>query len=198
MKKFILIIFLFLVCSGSAFADKKIEKALENCADDRFVNKTNINDFTPMLYLVQPKFQELEKELKKLKAEEEKDIKKFDEEFNKWELENPKPKMPNYNQHRSKEYTLEQYEKDLPIWNKKHSQAMDDIIAKLDNGKKDKINVLNKEINNFIRTQALKYLDALEDLNSKAKQVNGYLDHFTTCEKQYQETPSSFMLKWSN
>ena len=40
---------------------------LENCADDRYLNKTKLNKFSPMLYLAYPKYQELEKKHKSLK-----------------------------------------------------------------------------------------------------------------------------------
>ena len=198
MKKLLTILVLTLLFGGNAYADKKIEKALEKCADDRYVNKTNINDFSSMLYLVQPRFQELEKELKAIKAESKLDTNKFFEEIDKWEKENKKPKQPTYKQLQSKEYTFEQYNKENLIWREKHNKVMNQIIKRLDKGKKKRVKELNIEIDNFIRAQALKYLDIVEDLKSKAKQINGYLDHFTACEKQYQATPSSFKLKWSD
>lgn len=198
MKKLIITTCLLLLAASSAAnADKNIEKALENCADDRYVNKTNINDFTTGLYLVQPKFQELEKELKAIKSQQELDGKKFVEEMEKWEKENPKPKQPTYKQLQNKEYSFEQYNKENSIWREKNKKFIDEEIKRLDAGKKDRRQVLNSEINSFIRSQASKYIKLVEDLKSKAKQVGGYLDHFTICEKEYQATPSSFKLKWA-
>ena len=62
MKKlFSTILLLGLLLSKSAYANQNIENMLENCADDRFVNKTKINKFTSMLYSTYPNYQELEK-----------------------------------------------------------------------------------------------------------------------------------------
>jgi len=179
-----------------ASADEKVDEALEKCADDRYVNKTNINDFTPMLYRVQSKFQELEKELKSIKLQKEADSKKFFELMDIWEKENPKPKQPTYKQLQNKEYSFEQYKKDNSIWREKNTEFMNKTISSLDDGKKIREKEINRELDKFIRSQALKYVEIVGDLKSKANQINGYLDHFTNCEKQYQDTPSSFLLKW--
>jgi len=179
-----------------ASADEKVDEALEKCADDRYVNKTNINDFTPMLYRVQSKFQELEKELKSIKLQKEADSKKFFELMDIWEKENPKPKQPTYKQLQNKKYSFEQYKKDNSIWREKNTEFMNKTISSLDDGKKIREKEINRELDKFIRSQALKYVEIVGDLKSKANQINGYLDYFTNCEKQYQDTPSSFLLKW--
>jgi hypothetical protein len=196
MSKILSTIILSLLLITNASADQKVDEALEKCADDRYVNKTNINDFTPMLYRVQSKFQELEKELKSIKLQKEADSKKFFELMDIWEKENPKPKQPTYKQLQNKEYSFEQYKKDNSIWREKNTKFMNKTISSLDDGKKIREKEINRELDKFIRSQALKYVEIVGDLKSKANQINGYLDHFTNCEKQYQDTPSSFLLKW--
>ena len=196
MSKIISILVFCFTLIAYASADEKVDEALEKCADDRYVNETNINDFTPMLYRVQSKFQELEKELKSIKLQKEADSKKFFELMDIWEKENPKPKQPTYKQLQNKEYSFEQYKKDNSIWRKKNTKFMNKTISSLDDGKKMREIEINRELDKFIRSQALKYVEIVGDLKSKANQINGYLDYFTNCEKQYQDTPSSFLLKW--
>ena len=196
MSKIISILVFCFTLIAYASADEKVDEALEKCADDRYVNKTNINDFTPMLYRVQSKFQELEKELKSIKLQKEADSKKFFELMDIWEKENPKPKQPTYKQLQNKKYSFEQYKKDNSIWREKNTEFMNKTISSLDDGKKIREKEINRELDKFIRSQALKYVEIVGDLKSKANQINGYLDYFTNCEKQYQDTPSSFLLKW--
>ena len=135
MSKILSTIILSLLLITNASADQKVDEALEKCADDRYVNKTNINDFTPMLYRVQSKFQELEKELKSIKLQKEADSKKFFELMDIWEKENPKPKQTTYKQLQSKEYSFEQYKKDNSIWREKNNEFMYNTILRLDIGK---------------------------------------------------------------
>jgi len=194
MKKLLGIVVLGLLLSGNAYANKNIENMLENCADDRYVNKTKLNKFTPMLYLVYPKYQELEKESKVLKEKMKSINAQFDIDFKKWKKDNPKPHMGI-----DGESDVEIYDKKLKQYFKDYNKVYDAILVSLDGGKTKRLKEIEVEITTLIRSQASKFITSNEfDLKFKAKDIDGYLDHYTICEKKFQETPSSFKLKWSN
>lgn len=197
MKKLFLIFFFTIFLSSNLFADKKVDQALEKCADDRYINKTEISNFSTMLYLVQPKFNELKNEEKELRQKNNQNTKEFNEEYDKWLSQNPKPKMPSYSDNANKIYTMEQYNEKNEIWRKADYEAMIEIGKKVILPTSNRLKQIEIEIDIFIRQQASKFINETDfDLKSKAKTVNGYIDHYTICEKQYQETPSSFILKW--
>jgi len=73
------------------------------------------------------------------------------------------------------------------------------ILDRLDGGVTERLEEVGRQMTALIRSQASKFIASKDfDLKFKAKSVDGYLDHYTICEKQYQETPSSFKLKWSD
>ena len=171
---------------------------LENCADDRYLNKTKLNKFSPMLYLAYPKYQELEKKHKSLK-EKKQLVKKIVKdqlgpELQKWLDDNPKPYMGI-----DGETDLEKFKiKEKKYFTDKNN-AYFAILDRLDGGVTEKLEEVEGQMATLIRSQASKFITSKDfDLKSKAKSVDGYLDHYTICEKQYQETPSSFKLKWSD
>ena len=194
MKKLLAIVVLGLLWHGNAFANKNIENSIENCADDRFINKTKLNKFTPMLYLLNPKFQELEKESKSLEKKIQSTNSQFKTESQKWKKDNPKPHMGIEG-----ETNLEKFKIKEKKWLIDSNKANLEILDRLDGGATKRLKEVQKQITTLIRSQASKYITSKEfDLKFKAKNINGYLNHYTICEKKYQETPSSFKLKWSD
>ena len=198
MKKYLSIIALALFFSGNAYANKNIENALENCADDRYVNKTKLNKFTPMLYLAYPKYQELEKKHKSLKEKKQlvkKNVRdQLGPELQKWLDNNPGPHMGI-----DGEKDVETFRIKEKKWFIDKNNAYFAILDRLDGGVTERLEEVGRQMTALIRSQASKFIASKDfDLKFKAKSVDGYLDHYTICEKQYQETPSSFKLKWSD
>ena len=175
-------------------ADTNIEKALENCADDYFINKTEINEFSRMLYLLNPEYQKLENESKPLKEKMRSISGQFDIEYKEWEKDNPKPVLGVYG-----ELKVEQWEKKMKQWKKDSDKAFYAILDNLSGGGHKRLEIIHMKMERLIRSQAAKFINS-EDftLKSKIKEVDRYIEIFTACEKAYQETPSSFKLLWSD
>jgi hypothetical protein len=107
IKVFSISLMLLFFCSNLN-ADTNIEKALEKCADDYFINKTEINEFSRMLYLLNPEYQKLENESKPLKEKMRSISGQFDIEYKEWEKDNPKPVLGVYG-----ETNVEKWEKKI-------------------------------------------------------------------------------------
>ena len=199
MKKFFsTILLLGLLLSKSAYANQNIENMIETCADDRFANKTGLNKFTSTLYLTYPKYQELEKNHKFLKEEKKQFNTNFKDqlglELQKWLDNNPEPNMGV-----GGEIDFEKFKIKENKWLIDQNNAYFAILKRLDGGVTEKLEESEKQIITLIRSQASKFITSKDfDLKSKAKSVDGYLNHYTICEKQLQETPISFNLKWSD
>ena len=199
MKKyFSTVLLLGLLLSKSAYANQNIENMLENCANDRFANKTKLNKFISTLYLTYPKYQELEKEHKSLKEKKQlvkKNIKdQLGPELQKWLDNNPEPNMGI-----SGEIDFEKFVIKENKWLIDQNNAYIAILDRLDGGVTERLEKVEGQMKTLIRSQASKFITSKDfDLKYKAKSVDGYLNHYTICEKQNQETPSSFKLKWSN
>ena len=199
MKKlFSTILLLGLLLSKSAYANQNIENMLENCADDRFVNETKLNKFTSMLYLTYPKYQELEKKHKSLKEKKQlvkKNVKdQLGPELQKWLDNNPEPNMGIGGEMDFEKFKIKEIK-----WLIDKNNAYIAILNRSDGGVTERLEEVEGQMTTLIRSQASKFITSKDfDLKSKAKSVDGYLSHYTICEKQYQETPSSFKLKWSD
>ena len=199
MKKlFSTVLLLGLLLSKSAYANQNTENMLENCADDRYVNKTKLNKFTPMLYLAYPKYQELEKKHKSLKEKKqlvEKNVKdQLGPELQKWLDNNPEPNMGI-----GGEIDLEKFKIKENEWLTDRNNAYLVIFNRIDGGVTERLEEAEGQMTTIIRSQASKFITSKDfDLKSKAKSVDGYFNHYIICEKQYQETPISFKLKWSD
>ena len=147
-----------------------------------------------MLYLLNPKFQELEKESKSLEKKIQSTNSQFKTESQKWKKDNPKPHMGIEG-----ETNLEKFKIKEKKWLIDSNKANLEILDRLDGGATKRLKEVQKQITTLIRSQASKYITSKKfDLKFKAKNINGYLNHYTICEKKYQETPSSFKLKWSD
>ena len=199
MKKlFSTILLLGLLLSKSAYANQNIENMLENCADDRFANKTKLNKFTFGLNLTYPKYQELEKKHKSLKEKKQlvkKNVKdQLGPELQKWLDNNPEPNMGI-----GGEIDLERFKIKENEWLTDKNNAYLVILNRLDGGVTERLKEVEGQMTTIIRSQASKFITSKDfDLKSKAKSVDGYLNHYIICEKQHQETPISFKLKWSD
>ena len=171
MKKILGIVVLGLLWSSNVYANENIENILENCADDRFINKTKLNKFTPELYLSKLKFQELEKESNSLKEKKKLVKGQFEKELQKWN-EADLEKFKNIEMERFIDS------------NKAFTKRLEEV---------------EKEVLSFIRSQASIFIKSEKfDLKFKAKDIDGYLSNYMFCEKEYLETPSSFSLRWSD
>jgi len=199
MKKlFSTILLLGLLLSKSAYANQNIENMLENCADDRFVNETKLNKFTSMLYLTYPKYQELEKKHKSLKEKKQlvkKNVKdQLGPELQKWLDNNPEPNMGI-----GGEIDLERFKIKENEWLTDKNNAYLVILNRLDGGVTERLKEVEGQMTTIIRSQASKFITSKDfDLKSKARSIDEYLNHYIICENQYQETPSSFKLIWSD
>jgi hypothetical protein len=184
MKKILVVVFFVFFFIGNSYSYTKIDNyILEICADDRYVNKTMVKDFTTIFQIADQKYQELQKEYLSLKKKEKKvkETGQYITEYEKWEKNNPKPKpksVSNYN------IAYEQYKNDNDEWIQKSNAAKIDILSRLDDGTAERLRI--------IENQAFKDFDLL----FKVQSIKGYLDHFMVCEREYRETPNSFQLKY--
>jgi hypothetical protein len=220
MKKISVILILGLLLTGNAYAKKDILSMLEECTDDRYVNKTIIEDFPTMLYLVQPKYQELQKKYKSIKEKKKETLEtgQLEAEYEKWEKDNPKPifnRKSNdekedeikgefnlktaLNERMNDKINYNQYKIVYDEWFLRSNNFKLKIFASFDGGTKEKLKIIESKTNKFIRSQASQFLKTKNfDLKLKTKEIIGYLDHFTICEKYSNEAPISFELKWDN
>ena len=115
-------------------------------------------------------------------------------ELQKWLDNNPEPNMGT-----SGEMDFEKFSIKENKWLVDQNNAYITILNRLDGGVTVRLEEVQGQMNALIRSQASKLITSKDfDLKFKAKNVDGYLSHYTICEKQNQETPSSFKLKWSN
>ena len=168
MKIILKTIVLSLLLSGNAYANENIEDMIENCADNRFINKTRINEFTPMLYLLKPKFKELEKEMNSLKEKK--------------NAANDKFKKEATDGKNSKEFKL--YVEQFTLSNKDFTKRLEEVENQM-------MSFIRSQASNFIKSEEF-------ELRSKVKSIDGYLEYYTYCEKKSQGTPISFKLRWGN
>jgi hypothetical protein len=161
IKVFSISLMLLFFCS-TLNANTNIEKALENCADDYFINKTKINEFSRMLYLLNPKYQELENESKPLKEKMRLISGQFDTEYKKWEKDNPKPYMGI-----DGEMNLETYDKKLKQWRKDSDEAFYAILDNLSGGANKRLEIIYMKMERLIRLQAAKFIES-EDFTLKS------------------------------
>ena len=175
-------------------AIKTTEKALENCADNYFINKTDINEFSQTLYSQNSEIQRLEKETEPLKEKLRSISSQFEIEFKEWEEKNPKPILGV-----DGELDYETYKRKLNQWNKDSEAAFFTILDNLSDGDHKRLEAVYTKIERLIRSEVAKYVKSKNlTLSNKVKEVDGYLEVYTACEEAYQDTPSSFMLLWSD
>ena len=200
MKKLLGIVALGLLLSGKIYADPKIDKALENCADDDYYMLTKVENLPSSLYSSNIDYQKFNKENEELKLK----IKKLSDEelskLQKWYDENPHPKRSEFKQITTSIGTLEWPGYDDAL--EKRYKAQREFVIEITKEKKlltIKQKKLEKKIETIISVSAYDYIKHSGlSLKTKAKSVAGYLDYYKNCEIKYKSTPSSFMLEWGN
>lgn len=192
MRKLLAFIVLGLLWCGSAYADKKIEKALERCADTQ-IAFGNPNKILKSFYEKNAIYLTLVKEKMRLQKsyDEYGDI--YEATYKKYWKDNPKPRMPNRDTIRT--YSFEDYKKDKAEWDKQEKeflQPYEDELLKRDELVKKQEQLVKEAAQIFI----IKKLEGLP-LKEKAKTIQNYTKKFTLCEEAHSKTPKGFMLEWS-
>ena len=168
MKIILKTIVLSLLLSGNAYANENMEDMIENCADNRFINITRVNEFTPMLYLLKPKFKELEKEMNSLKEKK------------------------NANNGQFKKEVIEgKGSEDLKLNIEQFTLSNKDFTKRLEEVENQMTSFIRSQASNFIKSEEF-------ELRSKVKSIDGYLEFYRYCEKKSQGTPISFKFRWGN
>ena len=191
MKKILAIIVLGLIWSGSVHADKKIEKALERCADTQ-IAYGNTNEIVKSFYEKNDIYLIMIKEKMRLQKsyDEYGDI--YEATYKKYWKDNPRPRMPN--RKTISTYSFEDYKKDKAEWDKQEKeflQPYEDELLKRD-GLVKKQEQLIKETKQIFISKKLELLP----LKEKAKTIPNYTKKFTLCEEAYSKTPKGFILEW--
>lgn len=191
MKKFISVIVLFLACSGSAFADKKIEKALERCADTQ-IAYGNTSEIVKSFYEKNDIYLIMIKEKMRLQKSYDEYGEIYEATYKKYWEDNPRPRMPNRETIRT--YSFEDYKKDKAEWDKQEKEFLqpyeDELLKRGELVKKQE--QLIKETAQFFISKKLEVLP----LKEKTKTIPNYTKKFILCEEAYTKTPKGFMFEW--
>ena len=200
MKKFLGIVIIGLLMSDNLYADSKVDKALENCADRAYYTKPDNSLFPSSLYFFNPEYKKINKENEEIKIK----IKEADDKnslkIDNWMVENPSPKMGDFKNINTSIGSLEwpEYDEAIKKYFKAELKFLNEITKEI-RFIKEKQNVLKDRIDTIIRFSALVYIkDSDLSLKIKVKSVVGYVDHYKNCEIEYKSTPSSFLLEWED
>jgi len=191
MKKLLAIVVLGLLLTSCS---KKVDKALEKCADVQ----TIMSGFTYLKtefkrLIIDRTYQKTDEIVEGLKTELRENEKKRRAEELKWKKNNPRPKYPTFKQ-TQEGYTFAKYN---DLWDKHRAEykklvkelkaPSDEINKKIDEVEKYQLSIVRKRVR-----------EELERISLKEKsKIKGYNDNFKRCEKAHQKTPKSFMLEWS-
>ena len=191
MKKLLAIVVLGLLLTSCS---KKVDKALEKCADVQ----TIMSGFTYLKtefkrLIIDRTYQKTDEIVEGLKTKLRENDKKRRAEELKWKKNNPQPKMPTFKQ-TQEGYTFAKYN---DLWDKHRAEykklvkelkaPSDEINKKIDEVEKYQLSIIRKRVR-----------EELERISLKEKsKIKGYNDNFKRCEKAHQKTPKSFMLTWS-
>ena len=191
MKKLLAIVVLGLLLTSCS---KKVDKALEKCADVQ----TIMSGFTYLKtefkrLIIDRTYQKTDEIVEGLKTKLRENDKKRRAEELKWKKNNPQPKMPTFKQ-TQEGYTFAKYN---DLWDKHRAEykklvkelkaPSDEINKKIDEVEKYQLSIVRKRVR-----------EELERISLKEKsKIKGYNDNFEKCEKAHQKTPKSFMLTWS-
>ena len=191
MKKFLGIVVLGLLLTSCS---KKVDKALEKCADVQ----TIMSGFTYLKtefkkLIVDRTYQKTDEIVERLKTELGENERKRRSEEQKWMKNNPRPKYPTFKQ-TQEGYTVAKYNDllgkrnaELKMLVRKYEASSNEIKNKIDVFEEYQLGVVRKLVR-----------EELERISLKEKsKIKGYNDNFEKCEKAHQKTPKSFMLEWS-
>ena len=191
MKKLLAIVVLGLLLTSCS---KKVDKALEKCADVQ----TIMSGFTYLKtefkkLIVDRTYQKTDEIVEGLKTELRENEKKRRAEELKWKKNNPRPKYPTFKQ-TQEGYTVAKYNNliaerraELRKQTNEYRASSNEIKNKIDEVEKYQLIIVRKRVR-----------EELERISLKEKsKIKGYNDNFEKCEKAHQKTPKSFMLEWS-
>ena len=192
MKKLIAIVVLGLLLTSCS---KKVDKALEKCADvQTFMSGFNYlkTEFKKLIINFED-YQNTDEVVGRLKIKLRENEKKRRAEELKWKKNNPRPKYPTFKQ-TQEGYTVAKYNNrlaehraELRKLTKKYRASSNEIKNRIDVFEEYQLGVVRKLVR-----------EELERISLKEKsKIKGYNDNFKRCEKAHQKTPKSFMLTWS-
>ena len=191
MKKLLAIMVLGLLSACS----NKVDKAIEKCADFQIISESNTylrNQFKSLV-LNNPSYKDTIEQINELKKIQYSTNANYEIEYNKWIKNNPRPKIPTYDQVQ-KGYTFPKYKKLIKEW-----READEIIT---SSLLNPWTIAKKKIENLKENQiAIIKISAREILKNKSLKekslMNKYNKNFEKCEKAQKQAPKSFMLEWS-
>ena len=192
MKKLFAIAVLGLLLTSCS---KKVDKALEKCADvQTFMSGFNYlkTEFKKLIINFED-YQKTDEVVGRLKIKLRENNKKRRAEEQKWMKNNPRPKYPTFKQ-TQEGYTVAKYNDLLG----KRNAELKMLVRKYEassNEIKNKIDVFEEYQLGIVRKLVREELERIS-LKEKSK-IKGYNDNFEKCEKAHQKTPKSFMLEWS-
>ena len=192
MKKLLAIVVLGLLLTSCS---KKVDKALEKCADvQTFMSGFNYlkTEFKKLIINFED-YQKTDEVVGRLKIKLRENNKKRRAEEQKWMKNNPRPKYPTFKQ-TQEGYTVAKYNDLLG----KRNAELKMLVRKYEassNEIKNKIDVFEEYQLGIVRKLVREELERIS-LKEKSK-IKGYNDNFEKCEKAHQKTPKSFMLTWS-
>ena len=192
MKKLLAIVVLGLLLTSCS---KKVDKALEKCADvQTFMSGFNYlkTEFKKLIINFED-YQKTDEVVGRLKIKLRENNKKRRAEEQKWMKNNPRPKYPTFKQ-TQEGYTVAKYNNliaerraELRKQTNEYRASSDEINKKIDEVEKYQLSIVRKRVR-----------EELERISLKEKsKIKGYNDNFKRCEKAHQKTPKSFMLTWS-
>ena len=192
MKKLLAIVVLGLLLTSCS---KKVDKALEKCADvQTFMSGFNYlkTEFKKLIINFED-YQKTDEVVGRLKIKLRENNKKRRAEEQKWMKNNPRPKYPTFKQ-TQEGYTVAKYNDllgkrnaELKMLVRKYEASSNEIKNKIDVFEEYQLGVVRKLVR-----------EELERISLKEKsKIKGYNDNFEKCEKAHQKTPKSFMLEWS-
>ena len=174
---------------------KKVDKALEKCADvQTFMSGFNYlkTEFKKLIINFED-YQKTDEVVGRLKIKLGENDKKRRAEERKWMKNNPRPKYPTLQQVLDG-YTIAKYRDLLGKRNAELKMLVREYEVS-SNEMKNKIDAIEKYQLGILRKRVREELERIS-LKEKSK-INGYNNNFEKCEKAHQKTPKSFMLEWS-
>ena len=192
MKKLLAIVVLGLLLTSCS---KKVDKALEKCADvQTFMSGFNYlkTEFNKLIINF-AEYQKTDETVGRLKIKLRENDKKRRTEELKWKKNNPRPKYPTLQQVLDG-YTIAKYNDLLGKRNAELKMLVREYEVS-SNEMKNKIDAVEKYQLIIVRKRVREELERIS-LKEKSK-INGYNDNFERCEKAHKKTPKSFMLEWS-